>query len=113
MKSTVFAIAMLTAIGATAPSSAQEAGIYGVEALPLAVDYGPGVYAHPTMEGVDKYQNGTYLEFSDIIEAYSERISKQLERLLGLDRIQIKFLRDIKIMDAVIDVTNSRQNFLK
>lgn len=86
MKSTVFAIAMLTAIGATERSSAQEAGIYGVEALPLAVDYGPGMYAHPTMEGVDKYQNGTYLEFSDIIEAYSERISKQLERLLG-DRL--------------------------
>ena len=86
MKSTVFAIAMLTAIGATERSSAQEAGIYGVEALPLAVDYGPGMYAHPAMESVNTYQNGTYLEFSDIIEAYSERISKQLERLLS-DRL--------------------------
>ena len=35
------------------------------------------------------------------------------KHLKGLDRIPVKFLRGGKIMDAVIDVTNSRRNFLK
>jgi len=35
------------------------------------------------------------------------------KHLKGLDRIPVKFLRGGKIMEAVIDVTDSRHNFLK
>ena len=35
------------------------------------------------------------------------------KHLKGLDRIPVKFLRGGKIMEAIIDVTNSRRNFLK
>jgi S1-C subfamily serine protease len=52
------------------------------------------------------------LEFGTQVACHSECLEHAHERLTKLDRIPVKFLRGGKVIETVIDVSDTRRNFL-
>jgi len=53
------------------------------------------------------------IRLGDQDACHAECLAKAQKHLIGLNRIPVKFFRDGKIMDIVIDVSSIRRNFLK
>ncbi len=53
------------------------------------------------------------LEFGTQETCHSECLVNAHSRISGMDRIPVRFLRDGKTMETVIDVSATRRNFLK